>query len=450
MKITELSNSGSNAMQPCKVVEEFAKNPDYMDFLKKFDFTTTDEIVSGYKYLAKSVYFDEYCRSKVNRDKLPSIALIYKQMSALLTSANPYKHYTAIAETLYLDHFEPKIMEQNFAKFYSKKPDKSKYDAAVKKMVEWWKLTPEDIDILRYFVCQSKAGKDFKSKLQRIVYIWSDAKNTGKTTIAELFTLALNGETDLNNVKNYKSKIPREWQFGRFDVPVALNKRCVLLDEGFGGKSGTDNYYQAIKSEMTANDCTIEVKNGGFFSKWCYRNYIITSNFAPSKFIYDKSERRVSVINLENKPPKLKEEVIFEVIKDFCQNAEPEADFFDWYHETMPDVMGSTGVIEEEIGHAFLSDDFFKMLKGFEAAFKQKVYFPSEFKKWAFNEAGIVKTDKNSMHIAPAVISIFGEPKELKGGQKYYRTSALIEVISENASGEDSEIEIKNVEPMPF
>ena len=84
-----------------------------LDFLKKFDFTTTDEIVNGYKYLAKSVYFDEYCRSKVNRDKLPSIALIYKQMSALLTSANPYKHYTAISETLYLDYFEPKIMEQN-------------------------------------------------------------------------------------------------------------------------------------------------------------------------------------------------------------------------------------------------------------------------------------------------------------------------------------------------
>lgn len=450
MKITELKNTESTPQEPSQVVMRFLKNPEYVEFLKEFDFDSPTEIAEGFKYVAMAVYFDEFCRTKHNRDKLPAVALIYKQMSALVTGQNPSERYRATSEALWSEHFERIKMERNFNEFFKGKKSPEKYMNAVEKMREWWQWSDKDIEALRYMVCQSVAGHAFPSKLQRAMYIWSEEQMTGKTTVSEMIVSCLNGERSTENIEAYKSDVPHEWQFERFAVPESLNKRAILLDEAFSGKSGTENYYPRIKSELTATSCKYEVKGGGFFNAKCFRNYFITSNYPPDKFIQDKKERRFFVINMKTRPPVLTDDEIYTVISDFVRNAKPEKDLAQWYMDTMPNVTGNAGKREIEFANAYLSGDFLKLLESFAHSMppKRVIYFPSEFKRWIFNEAGIPKTDKNAEIVNPAVYSIFGKPKELKGGQRYYNVNRLIEIIKDKQEG-DEEITEKE-DNLPF
>ena len=454
MKITELKRDGATANEPSEIVGKLIENSDYIEFLKEFEFDSVNETEEGFKYMARAVYFDEFCRTKVNRDRLPAVALIYKQMSGIVSSVAPEKVYQSTAEGLWSSYFEKKRMERNFNKFFSGKKDQSAYNNAVEKFKSWWKFSDDDIEALRYFVCQTIAGHSWPSKLQRAVYIWAEQQFTGKTTIAEMFVSCLNGETDTENVKDYMSDIPKEWQFDRFAIPSSLNKRAILLDEAFSGKNGTENYYPRIKTELTSTNCRWEVKNGGFYSSKCYRNYIFTSNYPPEKMIQDKRERRFFVINMRHMPPILSTEELFSTIADFCKNAEPEKDIAIWYRQTMPNVIGNVGVRELEIANAFVTHDFLKMLTAARDGIpaKRKIYFPSEFKKYIFNEAGIPKTDRNAELIIPATIQVFGEPLVLKGGQRYYNLNKLIEKVTkiiEDHYGDDDDEKIIE-ENLPF
>lgn len=459
MKIKDLKTTGSNSTVPCELVDRFALNADYMEFLKEFDFEDAEDVAEGYRHLCNTVYRDEFCRTKTNRDSNPDIMLIYTQCKAIVQNVQPNKIYTAVGEMLWLSHFERQNMKDNFKKFYSVEPKQDLYDKAVISMRKWWGYSEADIESLRYIICQAKMGHKFPAKLQRAVYIWSEQQFTGKTTVAEMFVMCLNGESNTDNIENFKSDIPHEWQFERFAVPKSMHKRAILLDEAFSGKNGTDNYYPRIKSELTSRTCNYEVKGGGFFSSKCYRNYFITSNHPPEKFIHDRSERRFFVINMKNRPPILSDDKIMSVIRDFCQNATPETDLAMWYRNTMPNVIGSIGRKEEEYANAFLSDNFRSMLQNYRDAEKltvdrspkRNLYFPSEFKRWIFNEAGIVKNDKNAESVEPSVIKAFGAPKQLKGGQKYYNISALIAIIDEANKGLHVADDVQN-EPfvMPF
>lgn len=434
MKITNLKNTGSTTMTPCEIVDRFLLQPDYFDFLKQFEFDSLEEIAEGYKYLCRSVVFDQFCRTKANRDNLPAVSIIYTQCKNIVNSMNPNEKYRVVAESLWLNYFERKKMERNFELFYSVEKSPEKLKNSIEKMREWWKYTDKDIEALRYMVCQAKIGRTFPTKLQRAIYIWSEEKFTGKTTVAEMFVACLNGEPNCDNIENYKSDVPHEWQFERFAVPESLHKRAILLDEAFSGKNGTENYYPRVKDKLTSNNCKYEVKGGGFFNEKCYRNYFITSNYPPEKFIHDKSERRFFVINMKHRPPMLTDDAIFEVIADFCRNVEPEENIAQWYRDTMPEVMGSIGYREIEMANALRSENFLNVLRGWRDSIqpKHKVYFPSDFKKWLFNEAGIVKTDRNAETVESSVVRAFGEPKVNKAnGQKYYNTNSLIDKIED-------------------
>jgi hypothetical protein len=175
-----------------------------------------------------------------------------------------------------------------------KRLEPEKLSTISKQVQDVYSLTDNEIIYLQYFCSQTKLD-DLDASLNTFLYIWSNEKFTGKTTVSEYICSFLNGEEE-KNAEDHKSDLATEMQMGRFDMPSAITSRCTLLDEaGFKDMSKT---YDKLKSMVTSNSCNIEYKyKNSKRPKRCYRNYIMSSNHDPIYFVKDDDERRMLAIH---------------------------------------------------------------------------------------------------------------------------------------------------------
>ena len=206
-------------------------------------------------------------------------------------------------------------------------PDKAKYRQAANKLRSVYGFSEVDIDKFRYFVCEVR-HEDHDPSKNKSLYLWSDEKQTGKTTVGKCIVTIMNGDT-LGNAHKYESTLATELQFNDHDLPKAAVYECVLLDEA--APKDTSKSYNGFKSKLTNNGCTYNPKHKRIINLKCKRFYCFTSNDAPKRFVKDAEERRLIAIEFRSLTNKVSEAEVYQMWLDFCVNCEPESSWTQWY-----------------------------------------------------------------------------------------------------------------------
>lgn len=469
MKYTErFGDRHSTAIEPCALVKAVMKTfpPDVETVLAECDFRSVTELAAAVAEAWWAVCSDRWLLSKRTQDDYPDAKLLLTRARKLTTAPNMARIMTASAEGLWLQRFERKEMERRRDAVFSGVPSRDEYSCAANEIIGIYGFSDAEVEMLRYFVCQSKNPVPDPS-LNRALYLWSEEKMTGKTTVAKMIAGVINGFTTWEETARaagaYMSDIPCELQFGTFDRPKATRWACVVMDEAFAGKS-TAKYYGKFKTAITSDTADVQVKFGGTYSIRATRNYIFTSNHDPASVVADESERRMFVI------PMRKSEYrgyasLFDVWARFIVNAVPEADNAAWYRATMQRVTGEQGVRKADIVSALLSPDFNGYLAAFQeerdrqmredissgrgtsSANKYQVSFPGFFYGY-LSRAWDVR--RYSETVKAAVVAAFGEPN-VSGSRKYYNVSCLAAILTENVGEKTTQTQIEtNEENLPY
>ena len=206
-------------------------------------------------------------------------------------------------------------------------PDPKKYIKAAKKVKDIYKFTDTEIEALRYFVCQTR-HKNHNPSLNKSIYHWGDEKETGKTTVAKVIVSILNGDV-LKNAGIYSSKLNRELQYNKHDVPKAALYNAVFLDEVMPKDSRKS--YGAFKAMLTDDSCDFDPKFKDIITVACKRFYYFTSNDDVEEVVQDAKERRLICIHSKVKPTQISFEEVYQLWFEFCTNCTPEDDWQKWY-----------------------------------------------------------------------------------------------------------------------
>lgn len=423
------NNHESTADRPCDLVADMLGHtpPAVEPVLSDLDFSTVRELSYAYTAAWFAAATDKYLLSKSTQAVMPMAKLLLQRAQKMCTSPNMEKAMNAAAEGLWLTKYERVALETRRNAVFSGEKEKSKYLDAKTKIAEIYGFSYDDLERIRYFVCQARRD-DSDTALNRALYVWSSEKMTGKTTVAKIVAGILNGwntwQEVTRNAGGYMSDIPCELQFGTFDRPKATRCACVVMDEAFAGKT-TAKYYGKFKTAITSDVCDVQVKFGGTYPVKCTRNYIFTSNNDIASVVADESERRMMVVKM-GKPKQLPYTEIFALWRDYIVNAPDEDDTAAWYMRTAQAVKGERGIQREDIASAFLSEDFREKLTNQQAMSRYQIPYPHFFTQYitqVFDVKGRVEVVKE------AVRDVFGEPR-ISGTRKYYNVAALVDIVN--------------------
>jgi hypothetical protein len=278
-------------------------------------------------------------------------------------------------------------------------PDK--YRAAIINLKAAFQFSDLQIEMLKYFVCQSKDG-NCPASLNKAVYFWGKGKGTGKTTIAATIVSILNGEPDHFNIRNYESTLAQELGFKDFVAPKISSCRAVMLDEAMPKDSSKS--YDTLKNRITSDGVRVRFIHKNQVDLPAKSNYAFTSNHPLSYFVQDESERRFCEFNIEKKYKTLTYKEIYNIFLMFVQQCKRELDWQTWYDSMMIDteVRGLESKDIDDIKSFFVATDGFKTL----IQNSSSAVTIGEFYKWVF------QFDKNASKkmITECVIDLFGEP----------------------------------------
>lgn len=250
-----------------------------------------------------------------------------------------------IANAAWYGSLAKKHLKERTDKMFKVEPNKEKFEAIVERIKKVWGFNDKDIDSLRYFVCQTK-HENHNPSMNKSIYLWSEEKQTGKTTIARAIVSVLNGEENMDNAGKYESTLAKEMQYNVHDIPMAASCNAVILDESM--PKDTSKAYGQIKQMLTSNSCQFNQKFREIITLSTKRFYFCTSNENISEFIQDRIERRFCSIRLERTPLQLSFEEIYEIWKEFCVNATPRFDDWQMWYNSIDHV---TGLATEEINY---------------------------------------------------------------------------------------------------
>jgi hypothetical protein len=435
----------SNADKPSILTVEVMKltPPDVDGVLRELDFTSCRELAEAYTDAWFTVATDRYLCNKLTQQSNPAAKILLQRAQRICTAADITKTMTAKAEGLWLQHYERKEITRRRNVVFSGEKSENEYLAAQKEIARIYRLSADDLNALHYFVCQTRSDESDPA-LNRALYIWSNEKMTGKTTVAKIIAGILNGCTSWMEARrgDFMSDIPTELQFNNFARPKATRFACVVMDEAFSGGKSTAKYYGKFKTALTSDTVDVEVKFGGKYTIPCTRNYIFTSNNDISSVVNDESERRLFEIRLQ-KPEYVSYERLFDLWRAYIVNAPDVEDVAGWYRDTMPKVKGEIGINIDDLVSAFLSPDFYNEIERYEqdcdnrlaAAIAQgktiapinryQVSFPKFFSAFITTTYDV---RKNTNIVKDAVARAFGEPKQ-SGTRKYYNISELKQTI---------------------
>lgn len=218
-------------------------------------------------------------------------------------------------------------LANNVSKMFGNEPDAQKYKKAVSDIKRIWGFANKEIDALRYFVCQTR-HENHNPSMNKNIYLWGTAKQTGKTTIARAIVTIINGDK-FSNFGDYESTFNTEMQYNDHEVPLSALYNAVLLDEAM--PKDTKKSYGSIKRVLTQSSCNYNPKYRTVINIKCKRFYFCTSNEDIIDFVQDATERRFFAINVERKPQQVSFEEIYSIWVDFCTNAVPDENWQAWY-----------------------------------------------------------------------------------------------------------------------
>lgn len=441
MRYTEqYGDKTSTADKPCAVTAEAMKAypPDVEPALELCDFSNLRELAAAYREAWNALACDKWLLNKRTRQDMPEADVLLTRAKRISTSADADRKTFAAAESLWLRKFERKELTRRRNALFSSDKSADEYFNAKNELARIYSYSEADLEAWRYFVCQARRD-DADPALNRAVYLWSEEKMTGKTTVARIVAGILNGCESWDEARRgvFLSDIPCELQFGNFDRPKATRYACVVMDEAFAGKS-TAKYYGKFKTALTSDTATVNIKFGSSVDIPCTRNYIFTSNNDISSVVADESERRLFSIRAQ-KPEQRDYHDLFRVWRDFIVNAPDEPDTAKWYRDTMPDVKGEAGITKDDIKSAFLSPEFLATVEEYErgsdnataallasgkkvpSVNRYQLTFPKFFADFISKSFDV---RKNANAVKDAVVELFGEPCK-SSNRRYYNIIQL-------------------------
>lgn len=345
----------STADNPCELVSALLLHLDklgtFSEFVSMFYFETCAEMTRGVAYLVKAVCLDKFMRSKSIRETNPFAYSVWVRFNRIFTDQAKYDKFAiATAGEIWNSGYSRALIKQRTAELLAQKPDEERFTQVHDRIKYMYRLTDSDMDKLRFFVEQVKAGDAFPNSLRRMLYVWGEAKKTGKTTSATMLVSLLNGETEYNNISKYSTTLTNEMQIKSFAVPRISECNVCLMDECFYSDMGKT--YADFKRFITSSNGTARLPYGQEFYWRGQPNYIATSNDPLQVFIKDWSDRRYLSVEFKEKPM---EDLTFEQIqtmwREFIINSTPRADFSVWSKmlESISNEKGERETIAEEI-----------------------------------------------------------------------------------------------------
>ena len=323
-----------------------------------------------------------------------------------------------IANAAWYGSLAKKHLKERTDKMFSVKPDEAKFNAVVEKIKDVWGFTDKDVDALRYFVCQTR-HENHNPSMNKSIYLWSEEKQTGKTTIARAIVSVLNGEESMDNAGKYESTLAKEMQYNVHDIPLAASCNAVILDESM--PKDTSKAYGQIKQMLTSNSCQYNQKYKDVRMISAKRFYFCTSNENISDFVQDKTERRFYSIHLNRHPKQLSFNEIYEIWREFCVNATPRLDDWQAWYNSIDHVIGqATEEIEYYLGKFRDDDNILQLISN----------TPSTYITPPVIADAIVKgkaTLKERKAVIGALDKLVGKPPETRKSK--YKCSELIDAI---------------------
>lgn len=466
----KFGNRKSTADVPCAVTAEALKAypPDVEAALEGCDFANLSELATAYREAWTAVACDRYLLSRVTRAKMPEADVLLTRAKRISSSADVDRKTFAAAESLWLRKFERKELTRRRNALFSGEKSTDKYFAARKELGFIYGYSDAELEAWRYFCCQARRD-DADPALNRAVYLWSEEKMTGKTTIARIVAGILNGCATWDEARRgaYLSDMPCELQFGAFDRPKVTRYACVVMDEAFAGKS-TAKYYGKFKTAITSDTAQVNIKFGSAVDIPCTRNYIFTSNNDIASVVADESERRLFSI-MAKRPVETHYERLYGIWLDFVGNAPDEPDTARWYRDTMPEVKGEAGVTKDDICSAFVSPEFLACVEeftrrgnsataaevatggGVSSVNRYQLSYPKFFTDFISKSYDV---RSHAPIIKDAVVALFGEPCS-SSNRRYYNIiplKAALERMLKEQPEQPSEVDYtqNNGEELPF
>lgn len=295
---------------------------------KKNKFNSEEELKKAIMEVFRLTITDETLNDAKTNKTFKPIYNFHTYCNRLDTNGKLEIEATKLADVAWNGELAKKRLEERTNKMFDVEPSKEKYDKVAEQIKEIWGFSNIDVDALRYFVCQTR-HKNHNPSMNKAIYLWAEAKQTGKTTIARTIVSILNGEKDIDNAGEYESTLSKEMQYNTHEVPKSSYCNAVILDEAMP-KDSRKSYGQ-VKQMLTSNSCSYNPKFMSIINIPCKRYYFCTSNDDIAEFIQDESERRFFSIKLDKTPKQISFEKIYNIWKEFCTNAQPEPNWQDWY-----------------------------------------------------------------------------------------------------------------------
>jgi len=274
------------------------------------------------------------------------------------------------------------------------------YKKSVIDLTEAFHFSSLQIEMLKYFVCQSKEY-NCPASLNKAVYFWGKGKGTGKTTIAATIVSILNGEKDHFNIRNYESTLAQELGFKDFVSPKICSCRAVLLDEAMPKDSSKS--YDTLKNRITSDGVDVRFIHKNQVHLQAKANYVFTSNHPLSYFVQDESERRFLEFWIDKKYKTLTYAEIYELFLNFIRQCKRDRDWQEWYDSMQKDteVKGLESKDIDDIRSFFETPGFINEVLHGAAQVSIGTFYQHVF-----------KFDKNASKqiIRECVVDVFGEP----------------------------------------
>lgn len=383
--------------------------------------------------LADPIFYD-----KKKIESFPILSNFFYYCQRLDRSGKTSGEADAISDASWNGIICRRNLAENVSKIFKDKPDKQKYLDAVSKIRKIWGFTEKQIDAIRYFVCQTR-HENHNPSMNKDLYLWSRAKQTGKTTIARAIVTILNGDK-FDNYGKYESTLSTEMSYNDHDLPLAALYNAVLLDEAM--PKDTKKSYGAIKRILTSSSCNYNPKFRQVINIKCKRFYFFTSNDDIIDFVQDDSERRFFAINIEAKPDQFSFDDIYKLWLEFCTNATPESDWQKWYDSfDFVDGLAAKDCTEMKNEILLNSNHIFSVEKGTYITVKK---IASDLFK---NEP----TREQKKSVSEAMSELFSSCR-LESNKAYYSISMCRQKASsiENAGSENKIEESNNIEEPKF
>lgn len=335
IKFNDVCRNNGTKSEPCDLtklyIQSFENGETNEDFLKKFDFESREEIQRAIQVLALSIVSDPYIACKPNRESATN-RIVYSKFNSMLCSVSQGDKYAiGMSGILWNGFYARKKLAERVANLFPNSPNLERFAVAEKRVQEVYGFSVHDLEKLRYFVAQVR-DENFHPSHTRMLYLFGDAKKTGKTTTAKAIVAILNGHKDIEEGNKYSTSLAQELQIQSFSVPKISEANVALMDECF--YADMTKTYNQFKSRLTSFDGKARLPYGQEF-KWYGRpNYVATSNEGVKKFIKDFNDRRFLTVEFRTEPKEfLSFDEIYKLWYDYIANCTPKCKWSEWSQE---------------------------------------------------------------------------------------------------------------------